>query len=155
MVRQAGSGAGGSDGDPKLGKLARLGGSFAGRVGVQLLHSADGVSRSRLPLEPWHFNNHQVVHGGVLFTLVDTCMGAALYSQLAPDELCATIDVHISYLNAVTQGPLQCESRVLKRGKRVAHIEASVRVADRLMATATGNFAIFARQPLSSTPKSE
>lgn len=129
-----------------------LGGGFAHAVGMQLLDRGAGVNRSRLPIEPWHFNNHAVVHGGVLFTLVDTSMGAALYTLLARGELCATIDIHISYLHAVTDGPLVCDSRVVKRGKRVAHIESSVTVADEVVATATGNFAIFAPKPQAAAP---
>ena len=128
--------------------MGPLGGSFAGHVGMEILHSADGHSSSRLQVRAQHFNNHGVVHGGALFTLVDTAMGAALYTQLAPDELCATIDIHVSYLNAVTRGPLLCSSRVIRRGKRVAHLEADIRLGDELVATATGNFAIFARKPL-------
>jgi acyl-CoA thioesterase len=130
-----------------LNNLAALGDTFSGRVGVEVVERGRGSGRCRLQLAPWLFNPHGVVHGGVLFTLVDTCMGVALYPTLEPDQLCATIDIQISYLNPVTEGPLQCTAELIKRGKRVAHLYARVSVADTVVATATGNFAIFQRKP--------
>lgn len=124
-----------------------MGDTFSGRVGVEVVRGDPSRGRCVLRLAPWHFNLHGVVHGGVLFTLVDTCMGAALYPALQPDQLCATIDIQISYLNPVTSGPLQCTAELVKQGKRVAHLLARVTVAETVVATAAGNFAIFGRKP--------
>ena len=124
-------------------KLGDLSASFAGHVGVTIHGSEAGVATGSVPLAPWLMNNHHVVHGGVVFTLVDTVMGAALYPQLRAGELCATIDIHISYLNPITDGVLECRAEVVKHGKRVAHLEAVVSVAGREVARASGNFAIF------------
>lgn len=117
---------------------------FGTHVGVRIVSSGAGCSRCTLALQPWHFNVHQVVHGGAVFTLADRAMGAALYSLLSAGELCATIDIRVSYLKAVTRGPLQCDARVRKRGRRVAFLEAEVLAGDELVATASASFAVFA-----------
>lgn len=127
--------------------LIALDDTFSGRVGVEVLARRQGQGHCRLELAPWHFNLHGVAHGGVLFTLVDTCMGSTLYPTLSPGQLCATIDIQISYLNPVTAGPLECSAELVKHGKRVAHLLARVSVAGTVVATATGNFAIFQRKP--------
>lgn len=116
---------------------------FGVHVGVRIAARGSGRSRCLLDLQPWHFNVHDVVHGGVVFTLADRAMGVALYSLLAAGELCATIDGRVSYLCPITHGPLQCDARVRRRGKRVAYLDADVLVGDELVATASASFAIF------------
>lgn len=90
-----------------------------------------------------HFNPQGVAHGAVLYALADTAMGAALYSGLEAGELCATIEIKISYFAAVREGELRCEARVASRGKRVAHLTATLSHAGRDVAQASGSFAIF------------
>jgi hypothetical protein len=46
-----------------------------------------------LAVRPEHMNPHGVVHGGVVYTLVDFAMGGALTSLLEPGERCATLEV--------------------------------------------------------------
>lgn len=90
-------------------------------------------------------NPNGVVHGGVLFTMVDTAMGAAAASELADGETCASTDVHIRFLRSVTAGVLRAEAEVTHRGRRAIQLEARVRDgADRVVATATGSFAVLA-----------
>jgi acyl-CoA thioesterase len=56
---------------------------FVAHVGAEIVESAAGASLLRIDLAPFHLNSQGIVHGGVLFTLADTGMGAALYSSLA------------------------------------------------------------------------
>jgi acyl-CoA thioesterase len=73
-------------------------------------------------------------------------MGAALHSLLAESELCATIEIKIVYLRAVTAGRLQCESRVIHRGRSTAVLESDVSVEGELVARALGTFSILPRK---------
>lgn len=120
---------------------------FTQHVGIQLLEKAPGRSRWTLPLQPLHMNTHGVVHGGVLFTLADTAMGAALYGALQPGQICATINVKINYFKPVFGGTVVCVSEVVNQGKNVAHLDASLYVDDVLVARANGDFAIFKPKP--------
>jgi acyl-CoA thioesterase len=75
--------------------------------------------------------------------MVDTGMGGALYTYLAPDELCTTIEIKIIYLYATSAGRLICETRVIQRSKRIAVLESEVKQNSTLIAKATGTFYIF------------
>jgi acyl-CoA thioesterase len=76
--------------------------------------------------------------------MVDYSMGGAVMSMLPPGEICATIEIKISYLAGVRGGVLTCETEMIKRGRRVAFLESRVTDdAGKLVATATGSFAVF------------
>lgn len=107
---------------------------------------AAGGSRCELTPGPEHLNPHGVVHGAVLFAMADTGMGAALYPTLSPDESCATIEIKINFHRSAREGQLACSSTLVNRGRTVATLESRITQGDRLVATASGNFAIFPRQ---------
>lgn len=115
---------------------------FVEHVGARVLACADGTSLLALDLAAVHTNTHGVVHGGVLFTLADTGMGAALYSVLHDGEWCSTVELKINYFRPVTQGRLECRSQVVHRGRSLAHLESTLGVGDQVVAKANGTFAI-------------
>lgn len=89
-----------------------------------------------------HFHPGGVVHGGVTFGLADSAMAHAILTTLEGTQNCSTIETKISYLSAVTKGVLKCEARILRRGKRIVFLDATVTNSDKLVATATATFAI-------------
>ena len=122
--------------DPGIGPLAGL-------LGVRRRHMGDGEACFELSVEPAHMNPYGVLHGGVVYTLVDYAMGAALVTRLAPGERCATLEVKIQYLAAVSGGEVRAEARVVDRTRRIGVLEARAYAdADRLVALATGTFSI-------------
>lgn len=91
-------------------------------------------------------NPHGVVHGGVVYSLVDCAMGGALTSRLEPGERCATLEVKINYLAAASSGELRAEAWVVERTRRVGVLQARVTTdGDRLVALAIGTFYIQGR----------
>lgn len=116
---------------------------FAELVEFTIDQQTAGKSSLSLRVAPKHMNPHGVVHGAVLYALADTGMGAALYPTLAPGEICATIEIKISYLRPVAQGVVVCETEILNRGKSVANLDARIFVAGVVVAQANGNYAIF------------
>ena len=116
---------------------------FLEHVGVVIEEQRAGFSKCALAVAPHHFNRFGVVHGGVVFTLADTGMGAALIPDLQEGEMCATIEVQINYFKPILAGVLTCTTEVINRGKSVAHLESSVHSAGVLVAKASGNYAIF------------
>ena len=116
---------------------------FQQLIGLDIYERDAGASRARIEVTPGHMNPHGVVHGGVLYSMADTGMGAALYTRLEDDESCATIELKMVYIASVRGGTLECETKVLNKGKRVAFLESEVRNGDRLVAKALGTFAIF------------
>ena len=99
-----------------------------------------GRSRMRLEVDPAFFNPNGVLHGGVVYTLVDSSMGIAVSSGLMEGEHCATIDVTISYLAPVREGTLTVNTGVVKQGRNIAFTESKVTDGEgRLVATASGS----------------
>lgn len=121
---------------------------FTESLGVCIVAQADGNSLLTLQVSDAHRNSHGAVHGGVLFTLADTGMGAALYSLLAPGETGATIDARITYLQPVHAGTIECRSTCLRQGRTVAMLESELRSEGELVAKASATFAVRApRKP--------
>ena len=119
---------------------------FIKHVGMSIDEAVAGRSRCSITIEDLHRNGTGVAHGGVLFTLADTAMGAALYNSLEPGEICATIEVKIGYFKPVFEGTLVCEAVVLNKGKSVASLEATIRNGEQLVSKASGTFSIFRRK---------
>jgi len=118
---------------------------FARMLGFQMVERGDGRCRMAIDVERGrHFNPQGVAHGGVAYSLADTAMGGALTSELPDDLWCATLEIKFNYHVGVGEGLLTCDASVLHRGKRIANIDARLFQHDRLVASANGNFAIFA-----------
>lgn len=119
---------------------------FVHHVGMRIDEAGPGFSRGSITIEERHRNGTGVAHGGVLFTLADTCMGAALFSSLEPGEICATIEIKIGYFKPVFEGTLVCNATVINKGKSVASLEATIHNGDQLVSKASGTFSIFRRK---------
>jgi acyl-CoA thioesterase len=112
-------------------------------LGIRTLTLADGSAIFGLSVRHEHMNPYGVIHGGVVYSLVDTAMGAALHSRMEPGETCATLEIKINYLAPVTGGDLRAEARVLQRTRRVGVLEGRVTGdGGALVAAATGTFYI-------------
>jgi acyl-CoA thioesterase len=116
---------------------------FAELVGFVFEAGSASESTSRLTVEPRHLNPHRVIHGAVLYAMADTGMGAALYPTLGANDLCATIEIKITYFKAIASGEVVCRTQLVNRGKRVAYLESSILSGESLLAKASGTYAIF------------
>lgn len=115
---------------------------FLDLIGLPQLEDAD-ARQNEIEIGPQHFNPYGVVHGGVIYSLADTSMGAVLAPSLAENELTATIEIKINYLTPVRDGVIRAETTLVNRGRRVAVLESDVFNGDRHVAKALGTFAIF------------
>lgn len=116
---------------------------YANLVGFRIVSQSPGESRLEITVRDELFNPNGVVHGGVLFAMADTGMGAALHQMLSEGELCATINCSISYFKSVNSGTVSCVSKVINRGRSIATLESEIWNADSLVATAHGQFSVF------------
>jgi len=119
---------------------------FIHHVGMKVDEAGPRFARCSLAIEDHHRNGTGVAHGGALFTLADTAMGAALYSSLDEGEICATIEIKIGYFKPVFEGTLVCNATVLNKGKSIASLEATIHNGDQLVSKASGTFSIFRRK---------
>lgn len=113
------------------------------------------AGRVSFTLEPQerHYNPMGVVHGGVLSTILDSALGCAVYSTLPAGTGYTTIDLHVTFVRAVTAatGRLRAEGRSLHTGARMATAEGRLTDASgRLLAHGTATCLVLAPTPTSS-----
>ena len=74
------------------------------------------------------YNPMGTVHGGWLATLLDTVMGCAVHTTLAPGQFYTTLEMKIVYVKAVFEktGTLRAEGTLLHAGSRVASAEGKI-----------------------------
>ncbi len=110
-------------------------------LGFTIVEAEPG--RAVFAMEPaeWMYNPIGSVHGGIAATLLDSCMGCAVHTTLAPGVGYTTTDLQVRYIRAMgTQtGPVLAEGRVVHQGRRTATAEGRVFVAEdeRLLAHGT------------------
>ena len=116
---------------------------FGKLIGLEFEKMDTGSSLCRLDVREELYNPHRVVHGGILYSMADTGMGAAVYPFLATGQLCATVEIKITYFKAVRGGTLECRSTVVNKGKTIASLESEILNEGRLVAKAYGTYSIF------------
>ena len=113
-------------------------------LGMEVVPATEGHATAHLEVGPEHLNPNDVVHGAVLFALLDTAMGSAAMSVLEEGRFATSVDIQIRFVRPATTGRLVAEVEVLKRGRHVIHLDG--RVTDdqgTTIATAAGTFTIF------------
>jgi acyl-CoA thioesterase len=116
---------------------------FGELIGLTFTKLENGYSQCVLEVNGKLLNPHKVLHGGVTYSMADTGMGAALYTCIDEDELCATIETKIVYFKPVSSGRLTCDTRVVHRSKRIATLESEIKDGSHLIAKAIGTFSVF------------
>jgi acyl-CoA thioesterase len=113
-------------------------------LGMATVSREPGRCRMRLEVDPaWH-NPNGVLHGGVIYTMIDNSMGGAVQPNLPQSQACATIEVKVSYLAAVREGTLTVDTEVIRQGRNIAFLESRVRdETGKLVATGSGSMYIF------------
>jgi uncharacterized protein (TIGR00369 family) len=73
-----------------------------------------------------HYNPLGTVHGGWVATILDSALGCAVHTTLAPGEGYTTVEFKVNNVRPVfhTSGRLVCDGKVLHRGRRMATSEA-------------------------------
>ena len=66
-------------------------------LGIEIVEAVDGVASLRLPLAEHICNRRGVAHGGAVASLLDSALGAAVISVIAPEEWCGTLQLSIQY----------------------------------------------------------
>ena len=117
--------------------------SFGDLIGLTFAKWEKGYSQCTLEVQDKLLNPHKTLHGGAIFTMADSGMGATLYSHIDDDELCSTIETSIVYFRAAKSGTLTCDTRVIHRSKRIAALESEIRQGGNLVAKAFGTWSIY------------
>ncbi|MBY9014170.1 MAG: PaaI family thioesterase [Candidatus Lokiarchaeota archaeon] len=116
---------------------------FGDLIGLKFTKLEKGYSQCTLEVVDKLLNPHKVVHGGVLYSMADTGMGAAAYTTLAKNELCATIEIKINYFKATKAGVLTCNTKVIHQGKKIVTMDSEIFNDSQIVAKALGTYSVF------------
>ena len=108
---------------------------YAHLLGIELDDVGKGAATLGLHVRKELTQNHGVVHGGVIASLIDTAMAFAIISLLAPRERVTTVDLTISYLRPLTSGRMTSVAKVVRAGRRLFVVSAEVFGPDGKLAT--------------------
>lgn len=90
----------------------------------------------RMSVDKRHKQVHGVVHGGVLAALADTAGGLATYMACPRGTRVATVEMKINYLEAVEEGIVSADARVVRLGAHIAVVDCDVHDDRRLVGKA-------------------
>ena len=115
---------------------------FTQAMGVEMIGvDDDGDFVLELALRPDHMSRAERVHGGVLFTLLDTALGRAILTHLPEGRGCATVELKINYFRPVQDGRVRARARMKEMTRRLAYAEGEVlNAGGKVVARANGTF---------------
>lgn len=108
---------------------------YAHLLGIELDDISEGVATLGLDVRKELKQNHGVVHGGAIASLIDTAMAFAIITLLAPREKVTTVDLTVSYLRPLTKGRITASARVVRSGRRLFVVSADVFGDDGILAS--------------------
>lgn len=115
-------------------------------LGASIQYAQDGESIVEMNVMDEVKQMYGTVHGGILGTLIDMAMASAVTSTMSEEENAVTVDLSLHYLSAAKEGKLIGKGKVIKRGKRMAFLEANIYSDDRLLVTGSASFMIIQKE---------
>ena len=115
-------------------------------LGMRPLQFGPGTS-----LWEWDATREQVLNafgyvaGGYLTVFADELLGSAIGSVLDAGEFATTAELKISFLKPVPKGLVRGEGKVVRKGKQIAFVEATMKnTKDELVATVSSTWTVVA-----------
>jgi 1,4-dihydroxy-2-naphthoyl-CoA hydrolase len=100
---------------------------FAAELGIELIEVDPERVRGKLDWAPHRTTTGEVMHGGAIMALADTCGGVCAYLNL-PDgaDGTATIESKTNFLRAVRSGAATATTTPLHKGRTLIVLETEV-----------------------------
>ena len=110
----------------------------------EVMEVGPGTVTMRLMPNERHLHPGGTISGPTLFSLAGVGAWCAVLAHIGPVALAVTTNLNINFLRKPEPGPLSCTCRLLKLGKRLAVVEASIfdENGDDLVAHATATYSI-------------
>jgi uncharacterized protein (TIGR00369 family) len=118
---------------------------FLALLGVRDRTAEEGLARLELDATDEHLNEAGAVHGGVLATLVDAAMGAAVRSRTGENDVPATSQLTVTYLRPGSPGTVVVTAEVRKQGADLTVCEAEAEQDGDTLVHALATFAVLHR----------
>jgi uncharacterized protein (TIGR00369 family) len=121
---------------------------FVEHLGIQLTEQSKERAAIVLEKRPELLNSWGSTHGGVIMTMLDFVMSAAVRGHYATDNSVLTVDLSLGFMNAGLSDRIFAEGKVLHSGKSTAFCEAEARDGTgQLLAKALGTFKLLPPAP--------
>jgi uncharacterized protein (TIGR00369 family) len=123
---------------------------FARLMGIEVFDVGNGNVTMTLPPKEFHYNPMGCVHGGILTTLLDSVMSAAVHTALPAGKGYLTLSLNINFLKPVYEhtGEVMAQGAVVSLRRQVATAEGRiVDVKGDLCATGTATCMLFDTAP--------
>ena len=128
-------------------------GTPVGPLGFVQRASEPGTAIWEYDVKSEHFNPNGVLHGGVVMALLDTAMGHAVGTLVAPQgAFNASAQMNVHFLEPIRAGRVTARAKVRRCGKRLAVVEAEATDEHgAVLALATATHSILRRKPAPSS----
>lgn len=121
--------------------LSKLRIPFVEHLGIKLTEQSKERASIVLDKRPELLNSWGAAHGGVVMTMLDYVMSAAVRGHYGVDGGVLTVDLSVGFMNAGLSERIRAEARVLHAGLSTAFCESEARDdAGKLLAKAIGTF---------------
>src|SRR5690606_3649136 len=128
--------------------LSRFRIPFVEYLGIRLTEQSKERAVIALDRRPELLNSWGSTHGGVIMTMLDYVMGAAVRGHYGADNSVLTVDLSLGFMKPATSEQMIAEGRVLHRGRSTAFCEAEARdQSGTLLAKAIGTFRLLPPDP--------
>ena len=110
--------------------------AYARFLGLELCELKSGDVTVCLDVRDEVKQNHGVVHGGAIASLIDTASAFVILTAINENERVTTTDLTIHYLRPVTLGRMLARARIVRGGRRRFVVNVEVENDGGLAATA-------------------
>ena len=113
---------------------------FSRLLGIRIIRAENGEAELRMDMQDNLLNLHGRMHGGALYSLIDTALGQASHSLFGGLAGSMTLECKINYIRGVESGEVICHAKVLNAGRSVHVLEARAEQNGKLLAQAQATF---------------
>ncbi len=115
---------------------------FLEHTGAKLKSYEKGIAEVELHTQPYHLQHLGFIHGGVISTLLDNTGWYAAVSNLDKGYTAVTMEIKINYLKPASGKYLIATGNVKRQGRSTSFVTIELKDDDKLVAYATGTYAI-------------
>ena len=118
-------------------------------LGIELTSCGRGWCETKVSVAPALRQQHGFIHAGVLMTLADHTCGGAAASTVPVGRDVITVENKVSFFRPASGRNLFCRAEVLRAGKNLVFVEATVTVESQegrvMVAKASSTLAVIAK----------
>ena len=96
---------------------------FPHEMGIKFYYARDGVCELGLKVEDRHRNYFGIIHGGVLYSIMDSAAGIGAATT---GDLCVTVQGNCDCIRSATGGMLRCRAECIKNGDSLVRMSTRV-----------------------------